>query len=67
MQGELKVELVVMASCPSASTSNFFTCFTRGDTALSISLTVFNKIFALITISAYVNIAMNFSIRRTQM
>ena len=60
MPGELKVGLVLLASCPSASTSNLFTYLARGDTALSISLTAFNKMFAVITIPVYVNLAMIF-------
>ena len=60
MPGELQVGLVLLAACPSASTSNLFTYLARGDTALSISLTAFNKMFALITIPLYVNLAMIF-------
>jgi len=59
MPSELQVGLVLVASCPSASTSNLFTYLARGDTALSISLTAFNKMFAIITIPLYVNFAMD--------
>ncbi len=60
MRSELQVGLVLVAACPSASTSNLFTYLARGDTALSISLTAFNKIFALLTIPIYVNFAITF-------
>jgi len=57
MPPELGVGLVILAACPSASTSNLYTYLARGDTALSISLTAFNKMFSVITIPFYVNLA----------
>jgi len=66
MPSELQVGLIVLAACPSASTSNLFTYLARGDTALSISLTAFNKMFALITIPLYINLAMVFFMGESQ-
>lgn len=53
----LQVGVVLLAACPSASTSTFFTYLARGDTALSIALTTFNKLFAVITLPVYVELA----------
>jgi len=57
LPADLRVGMVLLAACPSASTSTFFTYLARGDTALSIALTAFNKLFAVITLPLYVELA----------
>ena len=54
---ELQIGMVLLAASPSASTSTFFTYLARGDTALSIALTAFNKMFAVFTLPIYVGLA----------
>lgn len=54
---ELRVGLVLLAACPSASTSNFFTYLARGDVALSITLTAISKIVPVLTVPFYVSLA----------
>lgn len=46
---ELKVGIVIIASCPGGATSNLITYLLRGNVALSISMTTVNSIMTLIT------------------
>jgi len=54
---ELQIGMVLLAASPSATTSTFFTYLARGDTALSIALTAFNKLFSVITLPLLVGLA----------
>lgn len=53
----LGVGLVLLAACPSGSTSNLFTYLARGDVALSITLTAVSKTVPVLTIPLYVSLA----------
>jgi BASS family bile acid:Na+ symporter len=54
---ELSVGLVLLAACPSASTSTLFTALARGDAALSLTLTAVSKMLPVLTIPVYVALA----------
>lgn len=54
---ELSVGLVLLAACPSASTSTLFTALARGDAALSLTLTTVSKMLPVLTIPVYVALA----------
>lgn len=53
----LGIGLVLLAACPSGSTSNLFTYLARGDVALSITLTAVSKTLPVLTIPLYVGLA----------
>lgn len=54
----LKVGLVVLAASPGGSTSGFLTYISRGNTALSITLTSVNALLTLVSIPLIVNEAL---------
>ena len=58
MPVESKIGIIILASCPGGSTSNFISYLVRADVALSISLTAVNSIITLISIPFFVGIAL---------
>jgi BASS family bile acid:Na+ symporter len=50
LPGELAVGLMLVAACPGGPTSNIVTHLSRGDTALSVSLTAVSSIITVFTI-----------------
>ncbi len=50
LPGDLAVGLMLIAACPGGPTSNIITHLSRGDTALSVSLTAFSSIITVFTI-----------------
>ena len=50
LPGELAVGLMVLAACPGGATSNVITHLSRGDTALSVSLTAVSTVVCVFTI-----------------
>ncbi len=56
---ELAVGIMILAACPGGPTSNLISHISRGDTALSISLTAISSIIVVITIPLIVNFAMS--------
>lgn len=58
MPGYLRVGLVVLAASPGGSTAGFLTYLSRGNTALSITLTSVNALLTLFTIPVVVNAAL---------
>jgi bile acid:Na+ symporter, BASS family len=50
LPGELAVGLMVLASCPGGPTSNVITHLSRGDTALSVTLTAVSSMVCVFTI-----------------
>jgi bile acid:Na+ symporter, BASS family len=52
---ELAVGIMVLAACPGGPTSNLISHISRGDTALSITLTAISSLIAVITIPLIVN------------
>ena len=50
LPGELAVGLMVLAACPGGATSNVITHLSRGDTALSVSLTAVSSVGCVFTI-----------------
>ncbi len=55
MPAHIKVGLVVLAASPGGSTAGFLTYLSRGNTALSITLTSVNALLTLFTIPLIVN------------
>ncbi|MCZ2129761.1 MAG: hypothetical protein LC109_05775 [Bacteroidia bacterium] len=56
----LKVGFFIIAICPSGISSNLLSFLMNGNTALSISMTVFNAIITLITVPVFTNLALDF-------
>lgn len=56
---EIALGLVIIAACPGGATSNYMTYLARGDVALSIVLTAISGLFAVVTVPAVVNFALN--------
>jgi BASS family bile acid:Na+ symporter len=57
LTGTMAVGLMILAACPGGPTSNLITHLSRGDTALSISLTAVSSFVTVITIPLIVNFA----------
>lgn len=57
---ELAIGIMLLAACPGGVTSNLITHVSRGDTALSISLTAIGSFITLITIPLYVGFALQY-------
>ena len=57
LPNELAIGLVLLAACPGGVTSNLISHVSRGDTALSVSLTAISSFCTLITIPLYVGLA----------
>lgn len=54
----IAVGLVLLACCPGAATSNFFSYLARGDIALSVSLTALSGLIVLVTLPLLVNLGL---------
>ncbi|WP_291779426.1 bile acid:sodium symporter family protein [Cecembia sp.] len=57
LTGALAVGVMILAACPGGATSNLITHLSRGDIALSISLTAVTSFITIITIPLIVNFA----------
>ncbi|HHJ13829.1 MAG TPA: bile acid:sodium symporter family protein [Gammaproteobacteria bacterium] len=57
LPSELKFGLVLLAAVPSASSSTIFTYLAGGHVPLSVSLTAFNRLLAVITLPVYMQLA----------
>jgi len=55
---ELAVGILILAACPGGPTSNLISHISKGDTALSITLTAISSLIAVITIPLIVNLAL---------
>ncbi len=60
LQGALAVGLMIIAACPGGATSNLIAHLSRGDTALSISLTAVSSTMAVVTIPLIVNFSIGY-------
>ncbi|MEM1328743.1 MAG: bile acid:sodium symporter family protein [Bacteroidota bacterium] len=60
LPNELAIGLMLLAACPGGVTSNLISHLSRGDTALSISLTAVSSFITLITIPLYVGFAFRY-------
>jgi len=56
---ELAVGIMILAACPGGPTSNLITHISRGDTALSITLTAISSLIVVITIPLIVNFSLS--------
>jgi BASS family bile acid:Na+ symporter len=56
---ELAVGIMILAACPGGPTSNLISHISKGDTALSITLTAISSLVAVITIPLIVNLALS--------
>lgn len=57
---ELAVGIMVLAACPGGPTSNLISHISKGDTALSITLTAISSIIVVITIPLIVNFSLRY-------
>ncbi len=57
---ELAIGMMLLSACPGGVTSNLISHVSRGDTALSISLTAISSFITLITIPLYVGFAFTY-------
>jgi len=57
---ELAVGIMILAACPGGPTSNLITHISRGDTALSITLTAISSLIVVITIPFIINFSLSF-------
>jgi bile acid:Na+ symporter, BASS family len=56
---ELAVGIMILAACPGGPTSNLISHISKGDTALSITLTAISSLIAVITIPLIVNLSLS--------
>lgn len=59
LSGALAVGVMILAACPGGATSNLITHLSKGDIALSISLTAVTSFITIITIPLIVNFAIS--------
>lgn len=59
LRPELAVGLMLLAACPGGVTSNVISHLSRGDTALSVTLTVISSFITVITIPLVVALSLN--------
>lgn len=57
---ELAVGLMILAACPGGATSNLIAHLSKGDTALSITLTALSSMVVVLTIPLIVNFALGY-------
>jgi bile acid:Na+ symporter, BASS family len=57
---ELAVGIMILAACPGGPTSNLISHISKGDTALSITLTAISSLIAVISIPLIVNLSLAF-------
>lgn len=57
---ELAVGIMILAACPGGPTSNLISHISRGDTALSITLTAISSLIVVFTIPLIVNFSLNY-------
>jgi BASS family bile acid:Na+ symporter len=60
LSGTMAVGIMILAACPGGPTSNLITHLSRGDTALSISLTAVSSVITVATIPLIVNYSIQF-------
>lgn len=60
LTGALAVGVMILAACPGGATSNLITHLSRGDIALSISLTAVSSFVTIVTIPLIVNFAIQY-------
>lgn len=60
LQAELAVGLILIASCPGGATSNMISHLSKGDTALSVSLTALSSLITTLTIPIYLGFAIGY-------
>jgi bile acid:Na+ symporter, BASS family len=56
---ELAVGIMILAACPGGPTSNLISHISKGDTALSITLTAISSLIAVITIPLIINLSLS--------
>lgn len=61
---ELKVGIILLASCPGGATSNLINYLLNGNLALSVSITTVNSFITQFTIPLYVNLGLYFFMNR---
>ena len=59
LTGAMAVGVMILAACPGGATSNLITHLSKGDTALSISLTAASSLVTIISIPIIVNFAIS--------
>jgi len=57
---ELAVGVMILAACPGGPTSNLIAHISRGDTALSITLTAISSFVTIVTIPIVVNLSLSY-------
>lgn len=59
LTGAMAVGVMILAACPGGATSNLISHLSKGDTALSISLTAVSSLVTIVTIPLIVNFAIS--------
>ena len=59
LTGALAVGVMILSACPGGATSNLISHLSRGDTALSISLTAVSSLITIVTIPIIINFAIS--------
>lgn len=62
----LAVGLIIIAACPGGATSNLITHLSRGDTALSITLTALSSLVVIVSLPLLINLATQFFMEEGQ-
>ena len=60
MRPEIAMGLMIVTACPGGATSNVISHLSKGDTALSISLTAFSSVLTILTIPFIINYSLSY-------
>ncbi len=60
VNAELAVGIMILAACPGGATSNLITHLSKGDTALSVTLTAISSLVTIISIPLIVSFSLNY-------
>ncbi|WP_372948351.1 bile acid:sodium symporter family protein [Mariniphaga sp.] len=63
---ELAVGIMILAACPGGPTSNLISHISKGDTALSITLTAISSLIVVITIPLIVNFSLRYFMQHNE-
>jgi bile acid:Na+ symporter, BASS family len=58
MQPEVAIGIIILAACPGGPTSNLITHLSKGDTALSVTLTAISSFLTILTIPFVINLGL---------
>lgn len=66
LPGELAVGMMILSACPGGATSNLITHLSKGDIALSITLTAISSFITVLTIPIITNLSLEYFMKESE-